>query len=306
MSFARKVKEEIGKIERDECCIESEFIAMLKLGAEIELSSRGTCIVYTTANASIARRFVYLLKHLFTNEVELVTKRETKLNKRLFYVVRVIASNDLIKKYDLLGDKEFEFEKTCCNTAYLAAAFMTCGSINDPLKGAHLEFYSSDESHLENLQKILNKYKIKSKITFRRSGYILYMKTVESIESILLNIGATSSFYEFVEERIVRDHRNSETRLANCEIANMTKAMEAANKQIEYIKIIEGSTRSVKDNLKFVMELRKENTEATLVELCEIAKEEHGVELSKSTLNHRFRAIKKLSEEITDSRGKVT
>ncbi len=305
MSFARKVKEEIGKIERDKCCIEAEFIAMLKLGAEIELSSRGTSIVYTTANASIARRFVYLLKQLSTNEVELITKRETKLSKRLFYVVRVIASNDLIEKYDLFGDKTFQFKNTCCNTAYLAAAFMTCGSINDPLKGAHLEFFSSNEGQLENIGKILKRYDIKSKITYRRSGYILYVKTIESIESILLNIGATSSFYAFVEERIVRDHRNSETRLANCEIANMTKAMEAANKQIEYIDIIEQSTVNVKDNLKIVMELRKNNTEATLIELSEIAKSEYGIELSKSTLNHRFRAIKKLADEILESKMKM-
>ncbi len=302
MSFARSVKEEIGKVERDKCCIESEFIGMLKLGASIELSNRGTSIVYTTANASIARRFVYLLKQLFTNEVELITKRETKLNKRLFYVVRVIASNDLIEKYDLLGDKTFEFDKTCCNTAYLAAAFMTCGSINDPVKGAHLEFFSAEENQLENIGRILNRYDIKSKITFRRSGYILYVKTIESIESILLNIGATTSFYKFVEERIVRDHRNSETRLANCEIANITKAMEAANKQLEYIDTIEHSAINVKDTLKIVMELRKNNSEATLIELSEIAKNEYGITLSKSTLNHRFRAIKKLAEEIIASK----
>ncbi len=300
MSFARNVKEEIGKIERSTCCIESEFIAMLKLGAEVEISSKGTSIVYTTANASIARRFVYLLKQLSTNEVELITKRETKLSKRLFYVVRIIASNELIEKYDLLGDKTFEFEKTCCNTAYLAAAFMTCGSLNDPLKGAHLEFFSSNINQLENIGKILNKYGVSSKITYRRSGYILYVKTIENIESILLNIGATSSFYKFVEERIVRDHRNSETRLANCEIANITKAMEAANKQLEHIKVIENSTINVKDSLRVVMELRKNNTEATLIELSEIANSELGIELSKSTLNHRFRAIKKLAEEILE------
>lgn len=61
------------------------------------------------------------------------------------------------------------------------------------------------------------------------------------------------------------------TRLNNVDVANVVKSMEAAKNQLEDIKILEeyGMTHNLDEKLLDVIELRKENPEASLNELCE-------------------------------------
>ena len=80
--------------------------------------------------------------------------------------------------------------------------------------------------------------------------------------------------------------------------------MDAANKQLEYIEIIE---KKAKTNLpKSIQEaifLRKTYPEASLLELSYVSIEHFDEQISKSALNHRFRAIKDLANKVMIEEG---
>jgi DNA-binding protein WhiA len=81
----------------------------------------------------------------------------------------------------------------------------------------------------------------------------------------------------------------------NFENANSNKSVDAAQKQIEYIRKLEqsGILKTLPPSLREAAELRMEHPESTLSELSEISGN-----ISKSGINHRMRRIKELAEKI--------
>ena len=84
------------------------------------------------------------------------------------------------------------------------------------------------------------------------------------------------------------------------DVANEVKSMQAAGRQLEDIQLLEEhmDMRSMDPKLKEVMELRRENPEATLNELAELFLQKTGSPVSKSGLKHRFVRIHELAEKI--------
>ena len=104
----------------------------------------------------------------------------------------------------------------------------------------------------------------------------------------------------FEDIRIYRDHKNMTNRLNNCEQANIDKVFMTANKQIKDIeKLYElDMVDLLDDKLKQVIEYRMKYKESSLSELAKIISLETGNEISKSGLNHRFRKIRQIIEQI--------
>ena len=112
-------------------------------------------------------------------------------------------------------------------------AFIKSGFINNPDKDYHLEVLFKDIEKAEELQTMLNNFQINSKITKKGQGYIVYIKDGEDIVSFLALIGASKAVIKFEEIRVLKDARNNINRIVNCETANITKTMNAANTQID-------------------------------------------------------------------------
>lgn len=102
---------------------------------------------------------------------------------------------------------------------------------------------------------------------------------------------------KFEDIRIVRDMRNSVNRLVNMENANMNKTIDASQKQLEAIRLIEQhyGLDSLPDKLQVMAEFRLANPDMSLKELGERVP---GGPISKSGVNHRLRKIIKIAEEI--------
>ena len=87
---------------------------------------------------------------------------------------------------------------------------------------------------------------------------------------------------------------NDANRRMNCDLGNVNKQIDASQKQLQAIEIIEKyiGLDSIKQSLKEVCVVRKKYPEETLLELSE------RLEISKSCLNHRLRKIIEISKEI--------
>jgi DNA-binding protein WhiA len=130
------------------------------------------------------------------------------------------------------------------------------------------------------------------------------MKEAEKIADFIRVIGASNSLFEFEDSRIKRDFKNSINRVINCDIANEKKALDAAIKQLGYIKIIQDSEKkNISKSMSEAIFLRKKYQDASLLELSYASLQHYEKQISKSALNHRFRAIKDLANRISIEEG---
>lgn len=198
--------------------------------------------------------------------------------------------------------KELEKKNFTKNSAraFLRDAFLETGSMSNPEKGYHLEFVCEDENHAHKLIETMQKFEIMAKTVQRKRYTIVYIKESEDIVKLLNVMGAHKCLMDLENLRILKDVRNSINRRVNCETANISKTVSAANKQIEDIQYIKEHCGfdDLSENLREMAKIRLEYPDATLKELGEYLVPSVG----KSGVNHRLRKLSVLADSI---RGKV-
>lgn len=315
MSFASETKKELVQIQSDDCCAKAELSALIRMNGVISLSNRGLVLDFATENAAIARRTLQLIKQLFDTEVDLLSRKKMQLKKNNVYIIRIKKNaRDIATELGImsesvgfvLGIAKDLVEYDCCKRAYMRGAFLAGGSVNNPETSSyHFEISTLDEELANDLKDLLNVFNLNARVLERKKGYITYIKEAEKISDFLRVIEAYNAVLNFEDVRIVRDIRNSENRLNNCEIANETKTIAAAQRQIENIELIDFvyGIDSLPERLQHVAKLRLEFPEENLSYLSEISNE-RGLKLTKSGINHRMRKLSEMAEEIRDNQKK--
>ena len=125
---------------------------------------------------------------------------------------------------------------------------------------------------------------------------MIYIKEAEKIGDFLRMINAISALLYFEDIRIYRDHKNMTNRLNNCEQANVDKIILTSSSQIKDIeKLKEYDMIDLLDEkIQELIGYRLKYPESSLQELSEIISLETGNKITKSGLNHRFRKIKEI------------
>lgn len=303
MSYAKEVKNELIQLNTTNEEQLAELSAMIDLGTELSISEGVPTLWFKSNNPTVARRFLKLLKQQYKIDSTLLTKQQGSFNKG--HQVRLGIQESLkqiMQEHGILGDKdasEFLTVSQEAQLSYLRGAFLVSGSVNDPKKAEyHLEIYSENSDTILKIQRLMNFIDMDAKITKRRKGYIVYLKDVNKIEDFLRYIGASNTVFEFEDIRIKRDFNNSINRILNCEIANEKKTIVAANSQLEDIELIEKYHIRLNDKLLQVIHLRKTYPDASLMELIDEYEVLYGETITKSGLNHRFKKIKDLANEL--------
>lgn len=172
--------------------------------------------------------------------------------------------------------------------------FIASGSMNNPNSKYHFEIIFKEEEMAKEIQEILQKNDIKSKITRKKEKYVLYIKEGEEISKILALMGANNAVLKFEEIRVNREMSNKVNRIVNCESANLTKTINASIEQIEAIKKLQKERKFEKmdKTLKEIANLRLDNPNATLAELGKMLEQPIG----KSGANYRMKKIIELSK----------
>ena len=307
MSFAFDTKSELLNVQADDCCQLAELSALLTINGNVTISSQGLSIEFHTTNLGIARKVIKTAKDLYHVDVEIRSKKQMKLQKHDMYII-IIRNNAsrIINELGLMSSSENILSepllvKECCKRSYLRGAFLAAGSINSPKSSSyHLEIHSNREQDAINLTEILNFFNLNAKSLKRKKGYISYIKESEKIADFLRVAGAINSLFSYEDERIKRDFVNSITRVMNMDIANQNKTLAAANNQLRSISVLENMMEISKlpKSIKEAIELRKMYPESSLNELSDYSYDLFNKTISKSALNHRFRNINDLAEQI--------
>lgn len=186
-------------------------------------------------------------------------------------------------------------EKSCCRRAFLRGAFLCIGSISDPEKGYHLEFVCTQEAKARQLRQVIQGFDIEAKIVLRKKYHVVYVKEGAGIVDLLNVMGAHVALMNLENLRILKEMRNSINRRVNCETANITKTVNAANRQIEDILFLRDhyGLWKLPPALREMAQVRLEYPDVPLKELGELLEPPVG----KSGVNHRLRKLSELAEK---------
>ena len=311
MSFSAETKNELARVfSNDKCCNISELSAIVRLSGSIQLAGyKKLNLKISTELNSIARKVFKLLKSNFGINTEISVNKNQMLKRNSSYVLMVtsdMGAENLLRELGILSREEgfFTMNKVPedlikdneCIRAFIRGAFLGGGSISDPEKNYHLEFFANNEEFAESLKNLINSLGFNSKTVSRKNNYVVYLKESEQISDLLNIIGAHQALLSLESTKIVKEMRNNVNRLVNCETANLSKTVNAAVRQIENIKYIQSKVGldHLPPNLREIAELRVDNEDLTLKELGEMA----SPELSKSAVNHRLRKIEQIADDL--------
>ena len=187
-------------------------------------------------------------------------------------------------------------EDDCCKTAFLRGAFLAGGSVTDPGKGYHLEFTTTHHSVAREcnvlMQEVLGFY---LKTAARSGGQVLYLKQSDQIADFLTYLGAPVASMGILETRLEKELNNKVNRRCNCDDANISKVVEAAQEHLVAIRILEerGKLQELPEKLRQAAAARLENPELSLTDLAAMM----TPPITKSSMNHRLKRLVELSRE---------
>lgn len=308
MSFARDVKKELMTIPLSPEALKAQLYGLLHFGSERLISNRKIMIQFKTTSLSMSRLIISALKKIYQVHVEMSMKTRDKLDyKRLYYILIEEKAEEILRDLSLM-DAEYANIDTVnkdilsceqCANSYIRGAFLAKGSINDPNKpNYHLEIVAHSKEQADYILEVLDELYLEPKLIHRTKGYVVYLKKAESIADFLRYMGASNSLFYFEDARIKRDLNNSINRIINCDMANSSRTLESATRQIEDIRIVEefiGYER-LSPRLMEAALLRTQNPDSSLQELSELSEEVVHRKISKSALNHCFRDIQELAK----------
>ena len=306
-SFTSIVKEEIITKPFVHARTKALLSGFCKANGRYVISNKGSRLELKSEHAKIAKYLYVTIKRLFGIDPRFAYTQQPRFNKATTYHVLIDARVD-----DILADLNLSFTgsyslkdflKTDDDAAgYLAGIFLATGSVNDPeSSNYHLEMSSLDENLMVEVSRLLlrqKSIKLEPKLTKRREHTVLYIKKSDQIADFMILIGATDATLEFENVRVNRDYSNSDNRWQNCELANMRKTLDAAERQtadIIFLSSIIGLDHLPSEKMIALAKLRLDDDGASLLELAQRVSETVGKPVSKSNIAHLFRSINKLA-----------
>lgn len=305
MSFTSKIKNEISKDIYSLSENMAELSAILNISVKIDTNK----FEIYTENVSVARRIYKLLKDIYHIDIKMDTSEINTLrgNKIIVLIVEdkvELILNDLciIKNNErLYYPSLYLVDELKDKQSYLRGVFLMCGSINDPKTSRyHCEFVISNYDTASYVNNLLNEMNFKSKLIKRDKNYMVYIKESERISDFIKMLNATNALFYFEDIRIYRDHKNMTNRLNNCEQANVDKSIQASNEQLKLISKLKSliDIDLLDDRIKEICFYKEKYPESSMAELAQIISSETEKTISKSCVNHRFRKIKEIIDNI--------
>ena len=296
MSFSSQVKGELCRSALSRrCCAQAEAYGVLLYCGQFDARQ----VRITTSSPDFARRLPQLFRKAFRMDFDCLPGEGSA--KRVFSIT---AADKLSALGEAFGYHPAQtlahhinfavLEEDHCRVSFLRGAFLAGGSVTDPAKRYHLELATPHRSVSRELRALMQETGFDPRESRRKANYITYFKQSEAIEEFLTAIGAPVAAMELMNAKVEKDLRGSVNRRVNCDAANLDKAVEAAQKQIEAIYRLEerGMLEELPDKLKEAVDLRVAHPELTLAQLAELC----DPPVSKPAFSNRLRKLMALAE----------
>ena len=299
VSFSASAKAEIARIPvHNHCCALAQCFGVLLFANSF--STDGIRII------TESREFAYVLPKLFKKAFDLDFDSYPSLasaGKLIFTIEEPDKLEQILEAYGFSPEDTVALhvnlpivEEECCRTAFLRGAFLAGGSVTDPAKGYHLEITTTHHSVARETDALIREViGFAPKMAQRGGGQVLYIKQNEQISDFLAYLGAPVASMAMMEAKLEKELNNKVNRRCNCDDANLSKVVEAAQEQIAAIRILRerGVLENLPAKLKQAAVAREENPEAALTELAGLMEPP----ITKPAMNHRLKRLVELSKE---------
>jgi DNA-binding protein WhiA len=299
VSFAAAAKAEICRnIPNKNCCALAECFGILLF-----------CNSFTNENIKIvteSREFAYILPRLFDKAfgIEFDSFPSLEAPGKLTFQIYDPEKIDMImESFGFSADNTFALhvnmpivENDCCKNAFLRGAYLTGGSVTDPAKSYHLELTTTHNAVARETYLLIGEMLgFYPKNTNRGGSQILYLKQSEQISDFLTYLGAPVSSMGIMEARLEKELNNKVNRRCNCDEANTSKVVEAAQEQLAAIRTLRsrGLIEKLPTKLQQAALARENNPESSLTELASMMEPP----ITKPAMNHRLKKLVELSKE---------
>ncbi|MCR4892262.1 MAG: DNA-binding protein WhiA [Lachnospiraceae bacterium] len=303
MSFSQEVKAEIAeKLPADRHCMAAELYGLFVINGLIRRKGEKKRFLFETENQTAARICFTLSKKACRMCANIRVSGTRNLRFTLAFEGRAAGELSELLLSDLSRSERRDclLRQSCCKKAFLKGCFLAAGSVSDPNRSYHLEFISSNREAAETIQSVLDFFGLHSGIVGRKNSFITYIKDGGDIVTALNLMEAPKALLNMENVRILKEVRGSVNRRVNCETANITKTVDAAQLQIKDIEFIRESAglHTLSKSLREAADIRLRYPDASLTELGAFLDPPVG----KSGMNHRFRKLRELAENIRNQR----
>ncbi len=189
-------------------------------------------------------------------------------------------------------------EDDCCKVAFLKGAFLAGGSVNDPSKRYHMELTTTHQIVAREAYSLIeDALGFAPKCSSRGGGQMLYFKQSERIADFLTFLGAHVAAMGIMEAKLEKELNNKVNRRCNCDEANTSKVVEAAQEQLAAIRTLRqnGIVEQLPAKLQQALIAREENPELSLSDLAALMEPP----ITKPAMNHRLKRLVEMAQEAT-------
>lgn len=299
VSFASATKSEICRnLPQKSCCALAECFGILLFCNTF--NAEGIRII--TENRDFAQQLPKLFKKAFSLEFDTLPNLSGS-GKLIFQ----ISNTDKIQR--IMSDFGFDvrdtlsvhinlpvIEEDCCKSSFLRGAFLSGGSVTDPGKGYHFELATIHQSVArEGFALIQEVMGFAPKTAKRGGGQVLYFKQSDQISDLLIYLGAPVAAMGIIEAKMEKELNNKVNRRCNCDDANTSKVVEAAQEQLAALRTLKkkGLWEHLPQKLQQAAEAREANPEASLTELAAMMEPP----ITKPAMNHRLKKLISIAQE---------
>ena len=188
-------------------------------------------------------------------------------------------------------------EEECCKAAFLRGAFLAGGSVTDPEKGYHMEISTTHSAVARETYLLMHEsMNVNPKTAKRGGGQVLYIKQSELICDYLTFLGAPVAAMGIMEARLEKELNNRVNRRCNCDDANISKVVEAAQEQLAAIRVLKenGLLEKLPAKILQAAKAREAHPASSLSELAEMM----DPPITKPAMNHRLKKLVEAAKEV--------
>ena len=299
LSFSAGAKAEMCRsFPTKHCCALSQCFGILLF-----------CNSFTGENIRIiteSREFAQLLPKLFKKAFSMdfdIQPEADAVGKLNFQITDPDKISDIMEWYGFDPQDTLSvhinlavIEEECCKAAFLRGAFLAGGSVTDPGKGYHMELNTTHQSVArEGFSLIQESLGFSPKTAARGGGQVLYLKQSDLIADLLTYLNAPVAAMGIMEAKLEKELNNRVNRRCNCDDANISKVIEAAQEQLNAIRKLQELEmyENLPAKLKQAADARIQHPEASLTELAAMMQPP----ITKPAMNNRLKNLVKMAQE---------
>ena len=295
MSFAKEQKTDILLVtDKSACCRRATLLGVL--------SSKGMVnadFLYLTLDGDATASYVAALVQEFYSKAPEIVRRE---NGGRGKTIRFDSKSAIKYVLNLKNNAILEPKCPSCMVAFLRGVYLASGRLADPTKQHHFELGVLAE-RIEVFRGYFATLGLDLSVANRQGMPVLYSRRSDTIEDFFALAGMNNTVFKLMNSKINSEVRNNANRVSNCETNNISRAVDAASRQVALIKELEKRNLmgSLPEELLLTAKMRVRYEDMSLSQLALSM----SPPISKSGLSHRLKKLTALAEALIADSDKI-